>query len=278
MAKVTGIGGVFFKSKGDRAGVAAWYSKYLGMPLEQFGGAILKWPDDRGRGAQRPGIARERAVRVDRRSGREQGGVVGAEAPERQEQGRLRRVPSTDYRKAFVAITSDPRYLANLDWGEPRPGHPEGTVRAHIAELERNLQRLRRKLTDDEYWKLRLIIHTHDSFKAESQQGVAIADPRSHASLACAFLATHCDDADLLVMVQCHDEPFALYRQFEGEGEYSQDRFNTLLQAIRDWNLFLAFNIVDGCTVGKAREPLQWWFGEVAGKVASRFTSADIIA
>ena len=47
MAKVTGIGGVFFKSKGDPAALAAWYSKYLGMPLEQFGGAILKWPDDR---------------------------------------------------------------------------------------------------------------------------------------------------------------------------------------------------------------------------------------
>ena len=33
-----------------------------------------------------------------------------------------------DYRKAFDAVSSDPRYLANLDWGEARPGHPEGTV------------------------------------------------------------------------------------------------------------------------------------------------------
>jgi hypothetical protein len=47
MAKVTGIGGVFFKSKGDPASLAAWYQKYLGMPLEQFGGAVLKWPEDR---------------------------------------------------------------------------------------------------------------------------------------------------------------------------------------------------------------------------------------
>ncbi len=46
MAKVTGIGGVFFKSKGDRAALAAWYQKHLGMSLEDFGGAILKWPDD----------------------------------------------------------------------------------------------------------------------------------------------------------------------------------------------------------------------------------------
>ena len=47
MAKVTGIGGVFFKSKGDPAGLAAWYQKHLGMPLEPWGGAVLSWPEDR---------------------------------------------------------------------------------------------------------------------------------------------------------------------------------------------------------------------------------------
>lgn len=46
MARVTGVGGVFFKSRSDRASLAAWYAKNLGMTLESFGGAILKWPDD----------------------------------------------------------------------------------------------------------------------------------------------------------------------------------------------------------------------------------------
>jgi predicted enzyme related to lactoylglutathione lyase len=46
VAKITGVGGVFFKSMGDSAALAAWYRKHLGMPLEDFGGAILKWPDD----------------------------------------------------------------------------------------------------------------------------------------------------------------------------------------------------------------------------------------
>jgi predicted enzyme related to lactoylglutathione lyase len=46
MAKVTGIGGVFFKSTGDRAALAAWYQKHLGMTLEDFGGAVLRWPED----------------------------------------------------------------------------------------------------------------------------------------------------------------------------------------------------------------------------------------
>jgi hypothetical protein len=183
----------------------------------------------------------------------------------------------TDYRAVFAAVTADPRYLANLDWGDARPGHLEGTVRAHIAEIETNLELLRPKLTDEEYWKLKLLIHTHDSFKAEAKPDVAISDPQSHASLARAFLAAHCDDADLLAMVQYHDEPFALYRQFENKGKYNQDRFNSLLQAIRDWNLFLAFTIIDGCTAGKSREPLRWLFRELAGKVQTKFTVDDMI-
>lgn len=47
MAKVTGIGGVFFKSTNDPKALAAWYQKHLGMPLESWGGAMLKWPEDR---------------------------------------------------------------------------------------------------------------------------------------------------------------------------------------------------------------------------------------
>ncbi len=47
MARVTGVGGIFFKSTGDKAALAAWYEKHLGMRLEPWGGAILRWPDDK---------------------------------------------------------------------------------------------------------------------------------------------------------------------------------------------------------------------------------------
>jgi len=46
MAKITGIGGVFFKSRSDHKELAAWYNKNLGMPMEGWGGTILRWPDD----------------------------------------------------------------------------------------------------------------------------------------------------------------------------------------------------------------------------------------
>ncbi len=48
MAKITGIGGVFFKTKSDHKALAAWYEQNLGLPLQSWGGAILRWPDDGG--------------------------------------------------------------------------------------------------------------------------------------------------------------------------------------------------------------------------------------
>src|SRR3954465_16071958 len=47
MAKITGIGGIFFKSRNDNAALATWYQEHLGLPLESFGGAVLRWPDDK---------------------------------------------------------------------------------------------------------------------------------------------------------------------------------------------------------------------------------------
>jgi predicted enzyme related to lactoylglutathione lyase len=52
MAKVIGVGGVFFKSK-DTAALNKWYSDVLGMPLMDWGG-ILLLPQDM---AAHPGAA-----------------------------------------------------------------------------------------------------------------------------------------------------------------------------------------------------------------------------
>ncbi len=38
MAKVTGLGGIFFKSR-DPAALSAWYAKHLGLDAEAWGGA-----------------------------------------------------------------------------------------------------------------------------------------------------------------------------------------------------------------------------------------------
>jgi hypothetical protein len=184
----------------------------------------------------------------------------------------------TDYERIFTAITNDPRYLRNLDWGDARPGHQEGTVQAHISEIERNLDVLRPRLSESDYWKLRILVHTHDTFKADADPGVAISASNSHASLARAFLSEFCGDPDVLAIAQYHDEPFALWRQLKSKGTVDAERFYRLLSSIQDWNLFLAFNIIDGCVPGKSREPLRWLFKEFGGRVRSTFGEADILS
>ena len=44
MAKVTGIGGVFFKAK-DPEKLKQWYVEHLGMKLEDWGGVLFLWKD-----------------------------------------------------------------------------------------------------------------------------------------------------------------------------------------------------------------------------------------
>lgn len=49
MKRVTGIGGVFFKSP-DPKRLSAWYQTHLGVPVEVWGGAAFNWagPDNPG--------------------------------------------------------------------------------------------------------------------------------------------------------------------------------------------------------------------------------------
>lgn len=46
MAKVTGIGGIFFKSRDPKA-LGEWYAKHLDMAIEEWGG--VRFDDDAGR-------------------------------------------------------------------------------------------------------------------------------------------------------------------------------------------------------------------------------------
>ena len=61
--------------------------------------------------------------------------------------------------------------ILNLNYDRPQPGHPEGKVKYHIADLEANLERLKHRLkTEEDYWKLKFLIHVHDTFKAEEMK------------------------------------------------------------------------------------------------------------
>lgn len=47
MKRVTGIGGIFFKSRNPKA-LGAWYKAHLGIDVQEWGGAAFRWngPDN----------------------------------------------------------------------------------------------------------------------------------------------------------------------------------------------------------------------------------------
>lgn len=160
-------------------------------------------------------------------------------------------------------IVSDPRYLKNIEYGEPRSGHPEGKVKLHIAELEEILEKFTSRISEEQYWKLKFLIHVHDAFKAEATPNSPIESSNSHASLAKKFASKFTDDADLLNMLQFHDVNYALWKEYAATGSYDLERFSRLLDTIVDWDLFLIFLVIDGSSVGKDPEKLRWFIAEV---------------
>jgi predicted enzyme related to lactoylglutathione lyase len=48
MKRVTGIGGIFFKAK-DAPALQAWYKRYLGIDVQEWGGTAFTWADDDGK-------------------------------------------------------------------------------------------------------------------------------------------------------------------------------------------------------------------------------------
>jgi hypothetical protein len=161
-------------------------------------------------------------------------------------------------------ILADLRYQKNIEYGQPRSGHPEGKVRFHIANLEANLERLvPRGISTANYWKLKFLIHVHDTFKAESEHDVPILHPHSHATLARQYASKFTNDLDLLNMIQFHDQNYVLWKEFSQTGFFDAQSFQVLLDTIRGWDLFLIFIIIDGCTKGKEYAKLEWFIDEV---------------
>lgn len=170
---------------------------------------------------------------------------------------------STGLADVFAKIIADPRYSTGVTYGKARTGHAEGSVSNHLVQLDKNLWHISQLLSAQEFVKLRILIHVHDTFKYWAKKNSAIEDPKSHASLARAFLAEFTDDQDLLYMVQYHDENFALWKQVEAKGRYNKARFEKLIVLITDMTLFLFFTIIDGYTPSKQHERIRWFVDEV---------------
>lgn len=170
------------------------------------------------------------------------------------------------YTWIYEQLTQSERYKKNIQYGEPRRGHAEGTVEAHIKELDQNLDTMCKNfniIEQFEYMRLKILIHIHDSFKMESKKNAAILDPESHASLAKKYLSELTYDEDLMEICQYHDLGYAVFRKLKEKGRYDEQRLKDGLDKIQDKNLFLKFAIIDACTPSKGREMITWFVKEV---------------
>lgn len=162
------------------------------------------------------------------------------------------------YHAALLSMLDDQRYVRGINWGAARPGHPEGTIAAHISELTENLRAIMGDLSQVEYEKAQIFIHAHDTFKGEAEKGARILDPKSHASLARSFVETRLGETALSAVIQYHDELYALWRGEVRNGSLDSDRYNTLVEKISDWDTFVTTKLVDSITSGKDIAPTVW--------------------
>ncbi len=164
-----------------------------------------------------------------------------------------------DASEALRRLCLDPIYIANREWGVPRWGHPEGSLGAHIEELEANLKRARPWLLEGDEARLRLIIHAHDICKPEARKGVSLEHPLHHGRLARQLLARYSQDSQALAIVEHHDDGYYLF--FQDDPSPGIER---LLVAVEEVELFLLFTFIDGCLAGKLPQPVQWFAEQLA--------------
>jgi hypothetical protein len=167
-------------------------------------------------------------------------------------------VPETELERS---ISRDPQLLAGLAWGNPRKGHPEGAVGAHVADLvemiegwgERGARRS----------ALRFLALLHDSLKREVNNLLPKTGEKHHAMRARRLAERYTDDERLLAAIELHDRPYAIWRRMQRKGRLDERAFSEMLHRIPDPELFLRFVELDGSTEGKDPEPIRWFREEL---------------
>ena len=177
--------------------------------------------------------------------------------------------PETDLERNFL---EDAEFCRGLQWGVPRYGHPEGTIMAHIVEVNANIDRL--PVEAETRRQLRLICWVHDTFKHIEDKGSPRDWTKHHGVYARNFLARFCDDAFLLNVVEHHDDAYYAWRLTHlyhklAEGD---ERIRLVREKVGPyWQLFYLFFKCDTCTGDKNPAPLVWFEETMDGITVTEF-------
>lgn len=164
--------------------------------------------------------------------------------------------PETDLERAVCA---DPEWLRGASWGIPRPGHPEGSVAAHVAEVLANVDRVAGNPRERE--RLRFVALLHDACKHLVDESRPRAGDNHHALLARRLAERFTDDRELLEIIELHDEACNAWRAFHhGRAGRGEERARALVERLGPaLPLYLRFFRADNGVPGKSPEPLDWF-------------------
>ncbi|KAF0241218.1 MAG: hypothetical protein FD180_4559 [Planctomycetota bacterium] len=168
--------------------------------------------------------------------------------------------PESDLERAVCA---DPEWQAGAAWGIPRPGHPEGSVAAHVADVLANIDRL--ATSPEERAKLRFIAILHDACKYKVDESRARTGDNSHAVLARRLAEKFTSDRELLEIIELHDEAFNSWRAFsQRRVRRAEERIRILLDRLGPaLPLFRKFFQADNGVPGKDAAPAVWFEGMI---------------
>jgi hypothetical protein len=157
-------------------------------------------------------------------------------------------------------IATDAEWQEGAEWGRPRHGHPEGSIKAHIAAVLRNV--------DDFYAEsplraqLRLIALVHDTFKFQVETDRPRTGENHHAMRARRFAERYVSDPSVLDVIELHDEAYDAWQNGSRDGKWDKanGRALALIERLGDnLPLYLAFYRCDNTTEGKQPDCLEWF-------------------
>ena len=157
-------------------------------------------------------------------------------------------------------ILSDPEWQQGARWGKPRPGHPEGSVGAHVAEVLANVDR--QAVDPEDRRRLRLVAILHDALKHRVDQARPRRAENHHGAIARRFAERYLDDPALLDVVQLHDEAYNSWAAGDRSGDWhrAEERARHLIERLGEaLPFYLRFYRADNQTGSKSTAPLEWF-------------------
>ncbi len=168
-------------------------------------------------------------------------------------------LPETEMERMLVSL---PEFRHGLCWGQPRFGHPEGTVGLHVREVLDNISAIP-NLAPGDRTRLRLIALSHDTFKHAESRSRPRDWTQRHGLLARQFMESYTSDPVVLDVIETHDDAYYKWLvQHRRPSPHSQ--LDSLLSRVGHCiQLYYLFFKCDTQTGDKTQAPLRW-FEQVA--------------